>query len=143
MYDLRLKPFHVSKGQHAIFISPSPQGKPIRRLTEEIRVPKQIDLLLLTQGLPDHAHPASLNLLDRSMPAIGSYGAGKILEKLAFSHTTSLKPGQTKNIDEIFIEATAGAPVPGLENRYIVTSRNFSFYIEPHGFLDKKNKDKI
>ena len=31
-----MKPFYVSKGQHAIFISPSPRGKPIRRLTKEI-----------------------------------------------------------------------------------------------------------
>ena len=36
MYDLDIKPFYISKGQHAIFISPSPRGKPILRLTKEI-----------------------------------------------------------------------------------------------------------
>ncbi|AAQ00232.1 MULTISPECIES: MBL fold metallo-hydrolase [Prochlorococcus] len=112
------------------------------RLNTKITVPKTIDLLLLTQGLPDHAHPASLKLLDRSIPSICSYSAGRVLEKLGFSNKTSLKPGQSKNLDQTFIEATEGAAVPGLENGYIVSSKNFSFYIEPHGFLDEKIKPR-
>ena len=35
-------------------------------------VPEQLDLLLLTQGLDDHAHPETLQLLPRSLPVVGS-----------------------------------------------------------------------
>ena len=39
-------------------------------------------------------------------------------------------------------EATAGAPVPQIENGYIVRDdEDNSFYIEPHGYLDE-NLDK-
>ena len=35
-------------------------------------------------------------------------------------------------------EATAGAPVPQIENGYIVKDTlDKGFYIEPHGYLDK------
>ena len=41
-------------------------------------------------------------------------------------------------IGPVSIEATAGAKVPTIENGYIVSNENFSFYYEPHGFLDPK-----
>ena len=40
-------------------------------------------------------------------------------------------------------EATAGAPVPQIENGYIVKDgKGRGFYIEPHGYLDKNVKSQ-
>ena len=39
-------------------------------LPEQRPAPDQLDLLLLTQGLADHAHPESLDLLPRDLPVI-------------------------------------------------------------------------
>ncbi|MEB3246887.1 MAG: MBL fold metallo-hydrolase, partial [Synechococcus sp.] len=44
-------------------------------LPEDRTVPDNLDLLLLTQGLADHAHPATLDLLPRDLPVIGSVAA--------------------------------------------------------------------
>ncbi len=106
-------------------------------LQKEIEVPDQINLLLLTQGLPDHAHPPSLNLLERSISCVGSHNACNVLEKLKFENINPLKPQDTIQIGPISIEATTGAKVPFPENGYIVSSDQFSFYIEPHGFFDE------
>ena len=37
-------------------------------LPQDWPVPEQLDLLLLSQGLPDHAHPETLQLLPKSLP---------------------------------------------------------------------------
>ena len=107
------------------------------QLKKLCEIPDSINLLLLTQGLPDHSHPSSLEVLDRSIPVIGSSGAAKVAENLGFNHVHQLNPGQNKIIDNVSVQATAGAPVPLLENGYIVTTDIQSFYIEPHGFLDQ------
>ena len=52
-------------------------------LRKDIPVPDNIDLLLLTQGLPDHAHPPSLELLNRSVSVISSPSAFKVLDRVA------------------------------------------------------------
>ena len=39
-------------------------------------------------------------------------------------------------IKELTIQATAGAPVPNIENGYVLTHPEGSLYVEPHGFLD-------
>ncbi len=122
-----------------LFFSPGPwliNGK----LKTQFAIPKSIDLLLLTQGLPDHSHIPTLNILDRTIPVVASYSAGKVVENLGFHSITKLKPGDSKLIDNIFIQATAGASVPTIENGYIVSLENDSFYVEPHGFLDSNIK---
>ncbi|KGG15520.1 MULTISPECIES: MBL fold metallo-hydrolase [unclassified Prochlorococcus] len=106
-------------------------------LNREIDPPQQIDLILLTQGLPDHAHPQTLELLDRSIPVVGSTSACKVVQKLGFQQIFLLKPGEIREISSITLEATAGANVPKIENGYIVSNTKNSFYIEPHGFLDQ------
>ncbi len=111
-------------------------------LREDIPVPDTIDLLLLTQGLPDHAHPPSLELLNRSIPVICSPSAFNVVDRLGFWKKNKLIPGEVTRFDSIAIEATEGARVPTLENGYIVSSENFSFYIEPHGYLDKNIKTR-
>tara|TARA_Y100001978_G_scaffold194159_1_gene201023 strand:- start:519 stop:1259 length:741 start_codon:yes stop_codon:yes gene_type:complete len=107
-------------------------------LTKEIDIPNKIDYLLLTQGQPDHAHPPTLEKIDREIPVIGSESASKIANKIGFNKINKLKPGDFFKKDNLIIQATEGASVPNVENGYIIDQGLNSIYIEPHGFLDKK-----
>ena len=105
-------------------------------------VPEGIDLLLLTQGLPDHAHRPTLELLPRSIPVVGSASAAKVVQQLGFTAVTALAPGQCCTPERaagqssgLEIRATAGAPVPQVENGYVLHHPGGSLYIEPHGYL--------
>ena len=106
-------------------------------LGNEIDIPSDIDFLLLTQGQPDHAHPPTLEKIDKFIPVIASQAAGKVVSKMGFTKINTLKPGETFNNNNINIQATSGASVPNIENGYIIDSGLDSIYIEPHGFLDK------
>ena len=105
-------------------------------LPEERPIPQQIDLLLLTQGLADHAHPATLDALPRDLPIVGSPAAAAVVKRLDFQTITSLAPGQHCKIGDLIIQATAGAPVPIVENGYVLRHPAGRLYLEPHGFLD-------
>lgn len=98
-------------------------------------VPEAIDLLLLSQGLADHAHPPTLEQLPRSIPVVGSASAAKVVRDLGFSGVTSLAPGEHTQVAGLEIAATSGAPVPQVENGYVLRHPGGSFYIEPHGYL--------
>tara|TARA_Y100001968_G_scaffold298007_1_gene307552 strand:+ start:10476 stop:11219 length:744 start_codon:yes stop_codon:yes gene_type:complete len=111
-------------------------------LTKELALPQQIDLLLLTQGLADHSHPPSLQLLPKNITVIGSISASKVAKRLGFENVSILKPQESKYVKDIRIEATSGAPVPSLENGYILEHNSGSLYIEPHGFLDMGVKQR-
>ncbi len=119
-----------------LFFSPPGPWLIKGQLQREFDPPKKIDLLLLTQGLADHSHPPSLRLLDRETTAIASPSASKILEQLNFKNIHSLKPNERIETGPLSVKATAGAKVPILENGYIVSNQEYSFYMEPHGFLD-------
>ena len=99
-------------------------------------VPANLDLLLLSQGLPDHTHPPSLALLPKNLPVVGSTTAIKLASALGFSNCTTLKPQQQYQQKSLQIEATAGAAVPQVENGYLIRAGTESLYVEPHGFLD-------
>ncbi|WP_320676948.1 MBL fold metallo-hydrolase [Prochlorococcus sp. MIT 1300] len=100
-------------------------------------IPNDVDIVLLTQGLPDHAHKQTLKLLPKDIKVIGSPSAVKVTEELGFKDSSCLSPGESLVITEIEIMATRGAYVPQVENGYIVKSNNkSSIYIEPHGYLD-------
>ena len=75
-----------------LFFSPPGPWLINGRLDREFSPPERIDLLLLTQGLADHSHIPSLRMLDRSIPAIASPSASKILEQLHFENINSIKP---------------------------------------------------
>ena len=106
-------------------------------LENEIRIDKNIDIILLTQGLPDHCHIPTLKILRKNIPVICSKTAEETLKKLGFCSITILKPGEKFKQENIVFEATAGAPVPQVENGYIVKEDGGkAFYIEPHGYLD-------
>lgn len=107
-------------------------------LENEIPTPENIDLILLTQGLPDHCHEPTLKLFPKEIEIITPKSAIKILKNLGFKSINTIEPGQKLNLKYLSIEATAGAPVPNIENGYIVENETGSFYIEPHGFFDEK-----
>jgi len=105
------------------------------RLSRPWPVPEAIDLLLLSQGLPDHAHPPTLERLPRSIPVVGSASAAGVVAQLGFRAITPLAPGETTRVADLAIEATPGAPVPQVENGYVLRHPGGSLYIEPHGYL--------
>ena len=100
-------------------------------------VPAPLDLLLLTQGLPDHCHPPSLALLDRDLPVIASASGAARARELGFRQVTVLQPGEHSQLagGELEIGAVPGAPVPLVENGYLVRGGGTSLYLEPHGYL--------
>jgi len=103
-------------------------------------VPERLDLLLLTQGLADHCHPPSLDLLDRHLPVVGSATAAARARQLGFQQVTALRPGQQltwpDGAQQLQITATRGAPVPQVENGYLLRHPAGRLYLEPHGFCD-------
>ncbi len=114
-------------------------------LGEEISLDKEIDIILLTQGLPDHCHIPTLEMFSKDIPIICPKSASGILEKIGFNSIKVLKPTEKTNQLNLSFEATAGAPVPQIENGYIVKdAQNNGFYIEPHGYLDESlNKQNL
>ena len=117
-------------------------------LEEEISIDKEIDIILLTQGLPDHCHVPTLEMFRKDIPIICPKSAIETLEKIGFSSIKLLKPTEKTHQFNLSFEATAGAPVPQIENGYIVKDdQDNGFYIEPHGYLDenlnKQNLDAV
>jgi len=111
-------------------------------LRNEIPAPNDIDLILLTQGLPDHCHIPSLKKFSKKTDIICTKSAYKKLVKLNFESINIMQPGQNLKFNDINIEATSGAAVPQIENGYILEANDGSFYIEPHGFLDNSIKPR-
>jgi len=109
-------------------------------LGKEIKIPRDIDFLLLTQGQPDHAHPPTLEKINKGIPVIASQAASNVVRKIGFTQINILKPGETFKKNKIDIQASSGASVPNIENGYIIESDIDSIYIEPHGFLDENIK---
>jgi L-ascorbate metabolism protein UlaG (beta-lactamase superfamily) len=102
-------------------------------------IPEQIDLILLSQGLPDHAHLPTLKQLDRTIPVIASENAAKVVQKLGYTQVTPLGHGETSTwADRLEITALPGSPIgPFLvENAFVLTdlTTHHRLYYEPHGF---------
>jgi L-ascorbate metabolism protein UlaG (beta-lactamase superfamily) len=107
----------------------------------EHSMPEAIDLILLSQGLPDHAHPPTLEVLDRNIPAIASPNAARVLTALGYRQITSLAPRESVPFaDSLNIQALPGSAIgPQLiENAYIVEelATGHRLYYEPHGNHD-------
>lgn len=105
-------------------------------LNTELNVPDDVNLILLTQGLADHAHPQSLEILSKKIPVVGSPSACEVAKSIGFRDVSEIKPGESKEKNRLIIRATSGAKVPNIENGYILSHDSGSLYIEPHGFLD-------
>ena len=99
-------------------------------------IPPNIDLILLSQGLPDHAHPPTLAVLDRSIPVIASPSAAKVVKNLGYEQITALVPGESHDFGGVSIKAMPGSPVgpTAIENGYILRDEHSSLYYEPHGY---------
>lgn len=102
-------------------------------------IPEHIDLILLSQGLPDHAHPPTLKELDREIPVVASPNATKVVQELGYRQITTLAPGEDFIWDNaIKFQAFPGSPIGPLlvENAFVLTDliHQVSLYYEPHGF---------
>ena len=106
--------------------------------TKSKAIPEHIDLILLSQGLPDHAHPPTLEQLERSLPVVGSPGAAKVSQGLHFTQVTALDHGEILTTGALQIQAFPGAPIGPLltENAYVLKdlNTNHTLYFEPHGY---------
>lgn len=112
-------------------------------LDKDIIINEEINTILLTQSLSDHCHIPSLKKFKKNVDIICPISAKGILEKSGFTSIKILKPSEKINQNGLIIEATNGAPVPQIENGYIVKDEEGSgFYIEPHGYLDENLKDQ-
>ena len=112
-------------------------------LDNEIVIEENINIILLTQGLPDHCHIPSLIKFKKNIDIICPKSAKDILEKSGFTSLKIIKPSDKIKQHGLEIEATAGAPVPQIENGYIVKDdKGSGFYIEPHGYLDENLKSQ-
>jgi L-ascorbate metabolism protein UlaG (beta-lactamase superfamily) len=110
-------------------------------------IPENIDLILLSQGLEDHAHKPTLKQLDRNIPVVASVNAAKVVRELGYVQVTALKPGETFTLfDRVAIEAVPGSPIgPQLiENGYLLKDLENSqtIYYEPHGYHSPSLKEK-
>lgn len=101
-------------------------------------LPTDIDLILLSQGLEDHAHPPTLKALDRSIPVVGSPSAAKVAQGLGYSQVTALTHGEIWTSGHLSIKAVPGSPIgpTTVENGYVLrdTQMGTSLFYEPHGF---------
>ncbi|MGB3533762.1 MAG: MBL fold metallo-hydrolase [Microcoleaceae cyanobacterium] len=109
-------------------------------------IPDNIDLILLSQGLEDHAHPETLKQLDKNIPVIASPNATKVVKELEYTQVTTLKHGESYTLaNEINIKALPGSPIgPTLvENGYLLSelATNHTLYYEPHGYHSPELKD--
>ncbi|ARV58540.1 Zn-dependent hydrolase [Nostocales cyanobacterium HT-58-2] len=106
--------------------------------SKERPIPENIDLIVLSQGLEDHAHPPTLKQLDRNIPVVASPNAAKVVQQLNYTQVTALAHGETFTLNQsVEILATPGSLV-GLnlvENGYLLKEleSSFTLYYEPHG----------
>lgn len=114
------------------------------RHRQAIALPEGIDAILLSQGLDDHAHRPTLARLDKDIPVIASPSAAAVVQELGYLNVTPLKPGETHRLGQrLKLLATAGAPVPQVENGYLIEglTSGQSLYYEPHGYGDPRLAD--
>ncbi|WP_138501286.1 MBL fold metallo-hydrolase [Nostoc sp. PA-18-2419] len=102
-------------------------------------IPENIDLIVLSQGLEDHAHPPTLKQIDHNIKVVASPNAAKVVEQLGYTQVTTLAHGESFTLNnQIEIKALPGSPIgPTLvENSYLIKElpTGLSLYYEPHGY---------
>lgn len=144
----------IELGQQRILIDPWLVGSLVfgnfawlfkgQRIQPLHQIPDKIDLIVLSQGLEDHAHRPTLEQLDRTIPVVASVSAAKVVKQLGYNQVTTLTAGQNTLVNQIEIRAMPGAPI-GLqvENAYLLKQLDSgtSLYYEPHGFPSPQLKD--
>jgi len=107
-------------------------------------IPENIDLILLSQGLEDHAHPPTLKELDKNIPVVASPNAAKVVRELDYKNVTVLEHQASHQLEKIKVKAVPGSPLgPTLvENGYIITGLESgkNIYYEPHGYHSESIK---
>lgn len=103
------------------------------------QIPENIDLILLSQGLEDHAHPPTLKQLEKTIPVVGSPGAAKLCRELGYNQVTALSHNQSFTLaNKLQITAFPGSPIgpTTVENAYLLKDleTGTSLYYEPHGY---------
>jgi len=118
--------------------------------TDPPPIPTNIDLILLSQGLADHAHPPTLKQLDKSIPVMASPDGADIAKSLGFEQVTTLDHGDSVALPDgtVSVQTFIGAIV-GMnkkENAYVLTFEPDStdtdrtrLYYEPHGYPDAEH----
>mmetsp|Transcript_6204 Transcript_6204/g.15978 ORF Transcript_6204/g.15978 Transcript_6204/m.15978 type:complete len:345 (+) Transcript_6204:138-1172(+) len=100
-----------------------------------------VDFLLISQGLEDHAHRPTLKQLDKNLPVVCSPSAAEVCRKLNFKTVISLGAGESCEMcgGKISITAAAGAlvgpPWSTREAAFVVRETvpgGISLYYEPH-----------
>ncbi|RUR85977.1 MBL fold metallo-hydrolase [Chlorogloeopsis fritschii PCC 9212] len=114
--------------------------------TSQRQIPENIDLILLSQGLEDHAHPPTLKQLNRNIQVVASPNAAKVVQQLGYTKITTLTHGQSFILNNsVEIKATPGSPIgPTLvENGYLLKelATGLTLYYEPHGYHSPSLKD--
>lgn len=104
-------------------------------------IPSGVDLILLSQGLPDHAHRRTLKQLPKSWRVVASPSAASVAQELGFEGVIPLSHGEIHPVGEsLTITALPGAPLGPLvqENAYLLKDLQTgqSLYYEPHGYHD-------
>ncbi|ERN41989.1 putative Zn-dependent hydrolase of the beta-lactamase fold protein [Rubidibacter lacunae KORDI 51-2] len=103
------------------------------------------DLILLSQGLADHAHKPTLQVLNKSTPVVGSANAARVARALGFESVNELLPGEKFSLDNrVEVRALTGAPIgPTRENAYLLKdlTTGHTLYYEPHGFPPETVKE--
>ena len=80
--------------------------------SQERPIPENIDLILLSQGLEDHAHLPTLRQLDHQIRVVASPNAAKVAQGLGYASVTSLAHGETFTLNnQVEITAFPGAPI--------------------------------
>ncbi|YAF98766.1 MAG: MBL fold metallo-hydrolase [Nodularia sp. CChRGM 3473] len=106
--------------------------------SQERSIPEKIDLILLSQGLPDHAHKPTLEQLDHQIQVVASPKAATVVQELGYTSITSLAFGETFTLNnQVAIKAVRGSTVGYnlVENGYLITelASGLTVYYEPHG----------
>ena len=111
---------------------------------QPLPIPDHLDLILLSQGLPDHAHFDTLKALDSSIPVVCSPYAVEIAQAAGFESITPLAHSEIFVWEQLKIKAFPGALVgpTRIENAYVLEDlqTHITLYYEPHGNHSKSVK---
>lgn len=111
-----------------------------------LAIPENIDLILLSQGLEDHAHPPTLKELDKNWPVLGSVKAAEVATDLGYQQVNGLPHNQKFVLNNrLEILALPGSPIGPtvVENAYLLKDlqTGTTLYYEPHGFHSRQLQD--
>ncbi|MBW4698954.1 MAG: MBL fold metallo-hydrolase [Aphanocapsa lilacina HA4352-LM1] len=94
-----------------------------------------VDLLLISQAQPDHCHRPTLERLPRTLPAVVSPAAARVLRELQFSSVHALANFEQFRLGNLRVTAVPGAEVQfEQENGYLLCDEGTgeTLYYEPH-----------